>query len=409
MKILRWALLLSLMMSLASVAMAQDALTPAGICEAATPQEPASRSYTEPEQVLESGVDYRAVFCTEAGAVYIDLLEKYAPVTVNSFVFLAENGYYNNTTFHRVIPDFMAQGGDPTATGSGGPGYQFQDEFVGFLYFDVPYLLAMANANIPEQGVVGTNGSQFFITTVPTPHLDYRHTIFGEVLEGQENVANIRIRDPQTDPSPGTTLNTVVIITDPSTVQTTYVELEPAVQADIVSALNTIELPENFEITVSEATTDELIASAPEAVQEAYAEYLSAHHHEFRVSGNVQVCNLTEYPFMSLGYSLDAYASAVDAAAALSDEYASQLPVDLGFSDVTTPETLPNAMYSTTSAACDVPATQAITQWQRGHYIATLEAVIPADSEFGADLWLSEAAGQIFERQLSDVLRRELR
>src|SRR5262245_21071917 len=109
MKNLRWVLLL-LTLGLSSVAAAQDAQTPAAICDAAAPQEPATRSFTEPEQVLEPGVDYRAIFCTEVGPVYIDLLEDYAPVTVNSFVFLAENGYYNNTTFHRVIPDFMAQG-----------------------------------------------------------------------------------------------------------------------------------------------------------------------------------------------------------------------------------------------------------------------------------------------------------
>src|SRR5688572_14124487 len=120
--------------------------------------------------------------CTDAGAIYIDLLEDFAPATVNNFVFLAQNNYYDNTIFHRVLEDFMAQGGDPTGTGSGGPGYQFRDEFAPFLTFDRPYLLAMANAG------AGTNGSQFFITTAETPHLDFRHTIFGDVLEGQENV-----------------------------------------------------------------------------------------------------------------------------------------------------------------------------------------------------------------------------
>ena len=118
------------------------------------------------------------------------------PSTASSF--FREQGYYNNTTFHRVIQDFMAQGGDPTATGTGGPGYSFDDEFVGFLNFDRPGWLAMANSG------ANTNGSQFFITTVPYPSLNYNYTIFGEVLEGQENVANIRLRDPDTATEPGT-------------------------------------------------------------------------------------------------------------------------------------------------------------------------------------------------------------
>ncbi|MEL6527834.1 MAG: peptidylprolyl isomerase, partial [Chloroflexota bacterium] len=141
--------------------------TPTEICEASTPaEEPVSRDYAQPEQVLEVGVDYRAVFCTSAGAIYIDLLEAYTPETVNNFVFLADEGYYNNTIFHRVIEDFMAQAGDPTGTGTGGPGYQFADEIIGFLAFDRPGLLAMANAG------PGTNGSQFFITTAETPWLN---------------------------------------------------------------------------------------------------------------------------------------------------------------------------------------------------------------------------------------------
>ncbi len=148
---------------LAAVGMASAQGTSlADLCAAASKDEPATRSFDGPEQVLESGVDYRAIFCTQAGPVYVDLFEDYAPQTVNNFVFLAQNGYYNNTTFHRVIEDFMAQGGDPTGTGSGGPGYQFGDETPGFLVFDRPGLLAMANAG------PGTNGSQFFLTTAVT-------------------------------------------------------------------------------------------------------------------------------------------------------------------------------------------------------------------------------------------------
>ena len=99
--------------------------TPEEICAAAVPaEEPATREYDAPEDVLEPGLDYRAIFCTETGPVYVDLFETLTPVTVNNFVFLAQSGYYNNTTFHRVLEEFMAQGGDPTATGGGGPGYQ---------------------------------------------------------------------------------------------------------------------------------------------------------------------------------------------------------------------------------------------------------------------------------------------
>lgn len=187
--------------------------TPAEICDAATPaSDPDSRTYNSPDTVLSEDTDYRAIMCTSAGAIYIDLFEEEAPLTVNSFVFLAESGFYNNTIFHRVIEDFMAQGGDPTGTGRGGPGYQFQDEIVPSLTFDSEGLLAMANAG------PGTNGSQFFITYAPTPWLNGRHTIFGEVLQGQDTVDSIQLRDPMVANAPATDLNTVVIITDPSQV-----------------------------------------------------------------------------------------------------------------------------------------------------------------------------------------------
>ena len=133
-----------------------------------------------------------AILHTNAGPIRIELFDNHAPKTVRNFVELAEgareytdprtgqagNGpYYDGTIFHRVISGFMIQGGDPTGTGRGGPGYQFADEFHGELQFDRPYLLAMANAG------PGTNGSQFFITVGPTPHLNRRHTIFGEVTD----------------------------------------------------------------------------------------------------------------------------------------------------------------------------------------------------------------------------------
>ncbi|MGZ9236019.1 MAG: peptidylprolyl isomerase, partial [Anaerolineales bacterium] len=125
----------------------------------------------------------------------VELFDDQAPKTVNNFVFLARQGFYNGTTFHRVIEGFMAQGGDPTGTGTGGPGYQFEDEFSPDLTFDKPGLLAMANSG------PNTNGSQFFITYDATPHLNNLHTIFGQVTEGMDVVNGITRRDPQQNPT----------------------------------------------------------------------------------------------------------------------------------------------------------------------------------------------------------------
>ncbi len=156
----------------------------------ATPQtlESASgRSYKQYPQPPELTIDvegtYTADIQTSMGAITVELYAEDAPLTVNNFVFLAGQGFYDGLLFHRVIPDFMIQGGDPTGTGSSGPGYRFQDEIVPSLTFDRPGVLAMANAG------PNTNGSQFFITVAPTPHLTGNHTIFGQVADGQE-VAN---------------------------------------------------------------------------------------------------------------------------------------------------------------------------------------------------------------------------
>ena len=128
---------------------------------------------------LDTSSDYAAEFRTNYGNFRVDLLETEAPATVNNFVFLAQQGFYDGLIFHRVIENFMIQGGDPTGRGAGGPGYQFRDEVVPGLVFDTPGKLAMANSG------PNTNGSQFFITTVPTGHLNGRHSIFGEVTQGQ--------------------------------------------------------------------------------------------------------------------------------------------------------------------------------------------------------------------------------
>ena len=148
---------------------------------------------------------YRARFKTEKGDIDVELYADRAPLTVENFINLARAGFYDGTTFHRVIPGFMAQGGDPTGTGTGGPGYQFGDEFHPSLRHDAPGVLSMANAG------PGTNGSQFFITHGPTPHLDNKHTVFGRVTEGMDVVHALRERDPQRDRNPGDRIETIEI------------------------------------------------------------------------------------------------------------------------------------------------------------------------------------------------------
>jgi peptidylprolyl isomerase len=148
------------------------------------------RLFENPEQVLEPGNDYIALLHTNRGDIVVDLYEDRTPVTVNNFVFLSLNRYYQGVPFHRVLEDFMAQTGDPTGTGSGGPGYQFEDEIVEGLAFDSVGQLAMANAG------AGTNGSQFFITFAATAWLTGAHTIFGEVMSGSEVLDTLTRIDP---------------------------------------------------------------------------------------------------------------------------------------------------------------------------------------------------------------------
>ncbi|MBI3128033.1 MAG: peptidylprolyl isomerase [Candidatus Tectomicrobia bacterium] len=130
-----------------------------------------------------------AVLTTSRGEIRISLHEKQTPATVANFANLAKRGYYDGLSFHRVIPDFMIQGGCPQGNGRGGPGYTFEDEFRGDLAHDAPGVLSMANAG------PGTNGSQFFITHVATPWLNGKHTVFGQVTAGQEVVDSIKAGD----------------------------------------------------------------------------------------------------------------------------------------------------------------------------------------------------------------------
>ena len=157
-----------------------------------------------PDLVIDTSKDYYATFVTERGEFRLRLFDDRAPRTVNNFVFLARDGFYNGVTFHRVIPGFMAQGGDPTGTGGGSPGYRFDDEFHPDLVHAAG-VISMANSG------PNTNGSQFFITFVPTPHLDGRHAVFGEVVEGMDVVNNISPRDPATAIEAGDVIYTILI------------------------------------------------------------------------------------------------------------------------------------------------------------------------------------------------------
>ena len=151
---------------------------------------------------------YTATFKTDKGDFVVELYADKAPRTVNNFVFLARDGFCNGVTFHRVIRNFMAQGGDPTGTGSGGPGYTFGNETSTGLTFDSAGIVAMANTGQPN-----SNGSQFFITYAPQPSLNGGYTIFGKVTSGMDIAQKLTPRDPSTNPNapPGDAITTITI------------------------------------------------------------------------------------------------------------------------------------------------------------------------------------------------------
>ena len=195
----RWCLLIGLLGALASCSGAGSVDSgPARLPETEEPTEAGLSTGlswdSPPEMTIDAEGIYQAVFVTEKGDVRVELFADKAPVTVNNFIFLAEAGFYDGITFHRVLADFMAQSGDPTGTGGGGPGYVFEDEITHGVLFDQEGLLAMANAG------PGTNGSQFFITFGQTPWLNGLHTIFGKVLEGMDVLRSLTLRDPNENP-----------------------------------------------------------------------------------------------------------------------------------------------------------------------------------------------------------------
>jgi len=388
----------------------EEAQTPQELCDAATVTEPTTRAFAGAENVLEVGVDYRAILCTGKGAVYVDLFEDIAPKTVNNLVFLSQQGFYNNSNFHRVIADFMVQGGDPVGNppGTGGPGYQFEDEFAAFVTFDRPGLLAMANAG------AGTNGSQFFVTTAATNWLDFKHTIFGEVLEGYDTVLSIDVRDPETATEPGVALNTVLIVTDPTSVITTYQAPASALAAaeDVAAALDsaTTTTPLPADITVAEPqgvmTAEELVAAAPEDQQANLEAYYAERNFQYRVTLglNNAECN-PQYFFSTLRYTIDAYATSADATAVIRD---AALDTSNTAPDFTREPSFSPVFVRPATDCAGAEAQEGRLYLQRGRYIVIIEGVILAAilTQAPMEAILSNAAG-VFETPLVNIYRNE--
>ena len=161
--------------------------------EPAPTPEPKPKTYSAPPpMVIDMSKEYTATIETEKGNIVLELFSSDVPITVNNFVFLAREGFYDGSTFHRVIAGFMAQGGDPTGTGRGGPGYTFTDEFTEHTH--IAGALSMANAG------PNTNGCQFFITYTPQHGLDGKHSVFGQVIEGMDILEKLTPRDPTQKP-----------------------------------------------------------------------------------------------------------------------------------------------------------------------------------------------------------------
>jgi len=427
------ALLLILVMPVAAIHAQDDAATqtPGELCAAAVPAEdPDTREYEAADDVLVDGVDYYAIFCTDVGPIYIDLYEDETPVTVNNFVFLADNGFYNNSIFHRVIAGFMAQAGDPVGNpvGTGGPGYQFEDEIIDGLSFDRGGLLAMANAG------PGTNGSQFFITYDATPWLDGAHTIFGEVIVGQNIADSVLLRDPALpEPNPATALETILIITDPSTVEavefvpppasreeveTTVAELATAAGGAIDNALGL----GASTIIGADSTTSGVFDVADWADTladaEAFTSYAEATGVEYHVQANLinTACDYTQLPVQGFSYGFDVFADADAASAALdSDELVATLEAE-GFSpaDVEAPDGV--SFYLSETSACDTEGllvARAISQIGRFVVASDFTFVSGAFEPDAVDeevysLITTEFNGALFGSLLRDVLIPEL-
>jgi len=179
--------------------------TPAPTTGAPTETGGDTKTYSQrPEMAIDQDKKYFATIKMDIGDIKIELFPQDAPETVNSFVFLAREGFYDGVTFHRVIPGFVAQAGDPTGTGRGGPGYTVPDEVNERKFVDGT--VGMAKTSAPDSG-----GSQFFICYAPQPNLDGGYTVFGQIVEGRDILDQISPRDPQRGGAPGTAINTIVI------------------------------------------------------------------------------------------------------------------------------------------------------------------------------------------------------
>ena len=186
---------------------AEAVATPAPAEGAPAPAASGARTYSAaPPMAIDPQKTYMATIATPRGDIEIKLRPDLAPESVNNFVFLAREGFYNGLTWHRVIQGFMAQGGDPAGDGSGGPGYTIRDEFTDKVLFDRPGIVAMARPSAPDSA-----GSQFFITTAPAPHLNNQYTVIGEVQKGQEIADGIPLRDPGTATTPGEQIVNITI------------------------------------------------------------------------------------------------------------------------------------------------------------------------------------------------------
>ena len=238
----------------------QSEPTPAPIAE-----QPAIKTYVSPPPVtIDPDKSYTATFQMEKGGEFtIELYPREAPLTVNSFVFLARDGYYDGITFHRVLEGFMAQSGDPTGTGSGGPGYTFGNEPSPLRRHDTIGTVSMANSGVRNGR--GTNGSQFFITFLPTTFLDGNepdgtpkdcsipgtscHTVFGRVIEGMDVVNSISLRDPARATTPGDAIKTIIITEGESTAESKPVTKEPAIKTYSSPPAMTIDTDKNYTAT----------------------------------------------------------------------------------------------------------------------------------------------------------------
>jgi cyclophilin family peptidyl-prolyl cis-trans isomerase len=369
---------------------AQARQTPQEICAAATAdlKEPETRQFDKAENVLQDGVDYWAVICTDIGPIYLDLYEDKAPITVNNFVFLAQQGFYNNTTFHRVLPGFMAQGGDPTGTGSGGPGYEFGDETNNELVFDQFGLLAMANAG-PD-----TNGSQFFITYAPTPWLDGNHTIFGRVYQGIDVAELLTLRDPQESPTyEGSTLQTVVIVTDPASVDATpdgppsLDHFQALLEQNISDRLVPTFVPVEGYAHVYDAAAEAASWSNNPGLGDYLQAYLSDHGFigTAAILLRLQTCppNPADMPVWSVSFRVSDYGSADTAQSVAFDDARSDQFVSAGaYDSYSDPEGLNGRLYSQAlpeEGWCKANGVYYRAEVPYGRYILTTDLVLDGD------------------------------